>query len=253
MALSICSINVNGIAERSKRERAFNFLQNYSFDICLLKETHLSTLLQGESWNREWGGSTVWSPGSNRSRGVGILCSPANIVKIIDHNIDTHGRIATVLLQHQETKLQLMCVHAPNNASAREVFFNSLSRFSFQNVETVITGDFNCVSDILLDKWGGDDIFGNKGIAQLHSFTSSLRLEDCFRVCNPRLKSYTWFNGPHSVGCRLNRQVEQNPHQKRQRRHLRHLLRATTNSRPRNSPHHRTSCRHHQNDNNPNL
>ena len=66
-------VNENGIAERFKREEDFNLLQNHSFDICLLQEIHLSTLSQGESWNREWDGSTVWSPGSNRSRGVGIL------------------------------------------------------------------------------------------------------------------------------------------------------------------------------------
>ena len=155
MALSMCSINVNGIEERPKREQVFQFLQNHSFYICLLQETHLSTLSQGESWNRLWGGSTVWSPGSNRSRGVGVLCSPLSTVKILHHKIDTEGRIATVLLQHEKRKFQIVCVYAPNNVSARETFFNSLWRFLFPNVETVIAGDFNCGPDILLDKWGG--------------------------------------------------------------------------------------------------
>ena len=175
MALSICSVNVNGIAERPKRERVFNFLHTFSFDICLLQETHLSTLDQGEAWNREWGGSTVWSPGSNRSKGVGVLFSPANTVKIIDYKIDTDGRITTVLLQHQDTKFQIMCVYAPNNASEREVFFNSLWRFSFPNVETVIAGDFNCVPDIPLDKWGG----GTFPLATKESLNSILSLALC--------------------------------------------------------------------------
>ena len=56
-----------------------------------------------------------------------------------------------------------------------------------------------------LDKWGGDDSFGNRAVAQLHMFTESLQLEDFFRVWNPSGRLFTWFNDPHSVGCRLDR------------------------------------------------
>ena len=75
----------------------------------------------------------------------------------------------------------------------------------YRNVDTIVTGDFNCVPDILLDKWGGDDTLGDKGIMQLHAFADSLSLEDVYRVKNPGGKLFTWFNGPHSVGCRLDR------------------------------------------------
>ena len=42
-------------------------------------------------------------------------------------------------------------------------------------------------------------------VSQLHAFTESLALEDFYRVSNPHGKQFTWFNGPHSVGCRLDR------------------------------------------------
>ena len=57
----------------------------------------------------------------------------------------------------------------------------------------------------MIDKWGGDDSFGDRAVAQLHSFTESLALEDFYRVSHPSGKIFTWFNGPHSVGCRLDR------------------------------------------------
>lgn len=66
-----------------------------------------------------------------------------------------------------------------------------------------MAGDFNCVPDLHLDKWGGDDTFGNKGITYLHAFADSLSLEDVFGVNNLCAKLFTWFIGPHSVGCRL--------------------------------------------------
>lgn len=44
MAVSICTLNVNGIADSLKWEKVFNFLQNSHFDICLLQETHLPDL-----------------------------------------------------------------------------------------------------------------------------------------------------------------------------------------------------------------
>ena len=89
--------------------------------------------------------------------------------------------------------------------TANAKYFLTLWRFKYPNLEPIVVGDFNCVPDIALDKWGGDDSFGDRAVTQLHSFTESLALEDFYRVSNPRGKLFTWFNGPHSVGCRLDR------------------------------------------------
>ena len=59
--------------------------------------------------------------------------------------------------------------------------------------------------DVALDKWGGDDRFGNRAVSQLHLFTNSLSLEDFYRIAHPYGRLFTWLNGPHSVGCRLDR------------------------------------------------
>ena len=205
MAVSICTINVNGIAELPKREKVFKYLLDRNFDIYLLQETHLPDVTQGKLWENQWGGRALWSPCTNRSAGVGLLLHPRSTIEIVDHNSDTDGRVITAKLKLNEQTLQLINVYAPNKHSDRETFFGNLWRLAFRNVDTVMAGDFNCVPDTHLDKWGGDDTFGDKGITHLHAFADSLSLEDVFRVKNPSVKLFTWFNGPHSVGCRLDR------------------------------------------------
>ena len=205
MAVSVCTINVNGIAEHPKRERVFKYLLDQRYDIYLLQETHLPDVTQGKLWEKQWGGHALWSPGTNRSAGVGLLLHPGSAVEIIGHNIDTDGRVISAKLKHNNQSFQIMNVYAPNQHSDRETFFGNLWRLAFRNVDTIVAGDFNCVPDVQLDKWGGDDSFGDKGITQLHTFADSLSLEDVFRVKNPTDRVFTWFNGPHSVGCRLDR------------------------------------------------
>ena len=109
----------------------------------------------------------------------------------------------TVKINLEGKTLQIINFYAPNNHSDRKEFFDSLWPFSFRNIESIVAGNFNCVPDVALDKWGGDDRFGNKAVSQLHSFTNSLSLEDFNRITHPSGHLFTWFNGPQSVGCWL--------------------------------------------------
>ena len=206
MVVSVCTINVNGIAEHPKCKRIFKYLLDQRFDIYLLQETHLSDVMQGKLWEKQWGGRALWSPGTNRSAGVGfLLLHPGSAIEVTGHNINTDGRVIAANLKHNNQSFQILNVYAPHNYSKRETFFDNLWRFMFRNVDTIMAGDFNCVPDVLLDKWEGDDTFGDKGITQLNTFADSLSLEDVFRVKHPTDRVYTWFNGPHLVGCRLDR------------------------------------------------
>ena len=53
---TLCSINVNGMAELSKRQRVFHSLLSLNYDIYALQEMHLSSLDLGKTWEKEWGG-----------------------------------------------------------------------------------------------------------------------------------------------------------------------------------------------------
>ena len=202
---TLCSINVNGMAELSKRQRVFHSLLALNYDIYALQETHLSSLELGKTWEKEWGGRALWSPGTNRSSGTALLFNPRCKVDITDHNSDLAGRVVSAKLLIDNVSFQLINVYAPNDHSDRERFFDELWRFTFHNTDAIVVGDFNCVPDIGKDKFGGDACFGDRAIAQLHAFTSSLGLEDIYRIKNPTGRLFTWFNGNHTVGCRLDR------------------------------------------------
>ena len=93
MALIISSINVNGIKERPKRSNVFSSLRAENCDIYLLQETHVQSVQDGKLWESEWGDQEIFSPGSNRSAGVGILINPRSPVKIVTHKADKSGRL----------------------------------------------------------------------------------------------------------------------------------------------------------------
>ena len=186
MSLSVVTVNVNGIAEKPKRLKVFQALRDLNHDIYLLQETHLPTVSQGELWAKQWGGRALWSPGTNRSAGVGILLHPRCSIEITGHKFDTAGRVASVKLKQGTQHFQCITVYAPNNQTDRAQFFDNLWRYMFRNVETIIAGDFNCIPDVKQDKWGGDDTLGDKGVTQLHALTDSFRLEDYFRVKYPK-------------------------------------------------------------------
>ena len=157
-------------------------------DLFLLQETHLADFTQGKAWEKDWGGQCTWSPGSNRSAVVAVLIHPNSAAKLVDSKTDLAGRVVTALIDFHGQRFQIINDN-----------FDNLWRFKYSNIEPIVVGDFNCIPDITLDKWGGDDSFGDRAVTQLHSFTASLALEDFFRVCNLRCKIFTWFNGPHSV------------------------------------------------------
>ena len=208
MAVSLASINVNGAAERHKRLKVFGCLRAMPVDVFLLQETHLADHSQGKTWEKDWGGQCAWSPGSNRSAGVAgvaVLVHPNSAAKLVDSKTDLAGRAVTALIEFHGQRFQIMNVYGPNNHRERAIFFDNLWHFKYPDLDSIVVGDFNCVPDLAIDKWGGDDSFGDKAVTQLHSLTESLALEDFYRVSNRRGKLFTWFNGPHSVGCRLNR------------------------------------------------
>ena len=175
---------------------ALKSLKNSNFDLYLLQETHLPDLKQGEHWQKQWGAAALWSPGTNRSFGVGLLIKPGSSIEIVDHRPDSDGRVLCSKLSIGGNVLQIINVYAPNDHSVRADFFGNLWRYTFRNLDTLMAGDFNCIPDTKLDKWGGDDSFGDRGVAQVNSFVRAFSLDDVFHVKNPDTRLFTWFYTP---------------------------------------------------------
>ena len=67
------SMNVRGLANKSKRIQIFEWLRNKSAEIFFLQETH-SSIDSKHVWKDEWGtGNLCFSHGTSNSRGVCVL------------------------------------------------------------------------------------------------------------------------------------------------------------------------------------
>lgn len=106
------------------------------------------------------GGGALWSLGTNCSAGVGLLLQPGRSIEVIGSKIDLDGRVIAVKLKCDGLVTQIVNIYATNIHMDRENFFDNLWRHLFRNTPTILGGDFNCISDICKDKWGGDDSFG---------------------------------------------------------------------------------------------
>ena len=59
------------------------------------------------------GGPCFWSPGGNKSRGMGILCNVSLDFEDLEVKRDMYGRLVNVKLSLHGWIFQIMCVYAP--------------------------------------------------------------------------------------------------------------------------------------------
>ena len=88
--IKIVSLNVRGLCEGIKRRRVFRYLKRCNADISLIQETHCTKEVE-HLWTSEWGNKIVFSNGSNRARGVAILCSKKVAKCVRDIERDCNG------------------------------------------------------------------------------------------------------------------------------------------------------------------
>ena len=154
----------------------------------------------------EWGGKIVSSHGSSHSRGVMILFKPrldVNFEKII---ADNYGRCILAEIIIDGTKIVLVNVYAPNNATQQVVFLRDLSKeflSPYANDNLVLGGDSNCTISTL-DKKGGRPIHEKKAsLNELQSLIKTHNLLDAWRFRNPDQPGFTWANPSMKIQCRL--------------------------------------------------
>ena len=186
--LKTCSLNVNGIQDESKRSNVFNFLKDQNCDIFFLQEVHVSNSHEIDTWSSQWGGPAFWSCGSNRGRGVAILFNPNSNFhfNVLSNKSDTEGRFLALCVTVESTTLQLVNIYAPNVPSERINFFNSIFKYTQLGFPTLVGGDFNCVEDVNLDKWGGSPLYGQTGSPELRNFLNNFNLVDIYRSLYPQ-------------------------------------------------------------------
>ena len=145
--------------------------------------------------------------GSSYSRGVMILFKPRLDVDFGKITADIFGRCILAETIIDGTKMVLVNIYAPNDATQQVAFLRDVSKeclIPYANDNLVLGGDFNCTLSTL-DKKGGRPIDSKTKAPpnELQSLIKTHNLLDSWRFKNPDLPGFTWANASMKMQCRF--------------------------------------------------
>ena len=178
-----------------------------NFEVIFLQETHIYQQKDIEIINNEWQGRHYWAYSSYHSAGVGVLFSPRFTGTIDEACIrsDHEGRILQIPINIDDSDIQLLNVYAPNVPKERRNFFDILPEYIKCHTPSIMGGDWNCIENILLDKFGGDRVSDPSARASLQELLRGMKAAVIYRTLNPNDRLVTWYNPGKAIGCRLDR------------------------------------------------
>ena len=204
MALSIASLNVNGLRDVDKRRGVIQWLNSMPSpaDIICLQETHCLSEAECRFWFLSSGFTCLVSPGSARSCGCIVLFRPT--VQLVRSWPDDSGRYLLVEFSFQGSCFRVLCVYAPNRNPARDLFFDDLVTLVDPAIPTVLCGDFNTVFDRSLDRAGSvvDDVSRESTLSLTRLFDSCC-VVDIWRCLHPTTAAFTWRRWDGSLSSRI--------------------------------------------------
>ena len=156
MALSILTLNCNGIRDQSKRTGLLQWLRSLpvSMDVVCLQETHCISVAECSLWFQSSGFGSVVSCGSSHSCGCIILFRPS--LTLVNSWCDDDGRFLQCEFSFCAKLFRVCCIYSPNPNPARDLFLDDLQSRTDPSIPTVLAGDFNVVFDRALDHSGSD-------------------------------------------------------------------------------------------------
>ena len=178
--LSVMSLNVRGLHDKSKRRSIFQYIKDKLIDIACLQETYC-TSKDEKSFNYDWGGKIFHClSDSVHSRGVTILirkgldCEVKNVFKSND------GRKIMINIEIQNEIITIVNLYAPNIESEQKKFLHRSRNWIVEHSNTdyllIVTGDFNCSDDK----------------KHLIDFRKNLQIYDIWKKLNPTKAQNTW-------------------------------------------------------------
>lgn len=191
MNLSICTYNVRGLGNKSKREQIFAWIKTNNISICMLQETH-SGKGTHDIWKREWDSDAFFSGQNNNSEGVGILINQNFSYTIQNHTSIIDGRMQTLDIIINNKEITLINIYGPNSDNI--IFYKTLEKYLRENEEKtfIIGGDFNTVLNETLDKRNGRIDTHRQCRKQIKDNMESFNLIDIWRDMHPDTQQYTW-------------------------------------------------------------
>jgi hypothetical protein len=88
--------------------------------------------------------------------------------------------------------LNIINIYAPQTDSDRRIFFSSLDGFISEKFDNIIGGDYNCISNAKLDKFGGNPNARHFAATTLHGICTRHNLSDIWRDRHKDKRCFTW-------------------------------------------------------------
>ena len=204
MALSLLSLNCNGIRDQSKRAGLSQWLRSLpvTVDTVCLQETHCVSQAECNLWFSSSGFLSCLSPGSNHSCGCVILYRPS--LSLVASWTDTCGRYLQCEFSFCSKSFRVCCLYAPNRNPDRDQFLEDVSDKIDPAVPTLLAGDFNTVTDRLRDRRGSNPLDGSReSSTRLAALFDACCAVDIWRYLHPDSTGFTWTRSDGSMASRI--------------------------------------------------
>ena len=192
-SFKICSKNVNGIGNFTKRKDVLNYLREQRYDIYFLQETHLLT--ETENHLRASWGYNVWLAGATtNTNGVAILFSPTFEYKLYDTRRDPNGCYIALDIELLNKRLTIINIYGPSDRDTPE-FIDKIAKVikDIGNDDIIIGGDWNCILDMKLDSRNYTNTNPRPRTRnKIKEFMLENNLIDIFRDLYPNKKAFSW-------------------------------------------------------------
>ena len=123
--LHILTINTQGLREKQKRNRFYQWVKQQKAKIIFAQETHFTEDII-PFIRSEWPGDIIHSIGTSNGRGVSIFIHEKLNAEIIDTAVDKGGRYIITNLKINDDVYCLVNIYAPNDMHKRNSFFKQI-------------------------------------------------------------------------------------------------------------------------------
>ena len=193
-SISICSVNVRGLADYKKRKDMFMWLRRQKANIFCLQDTHCDQKKK-DMWQNEWGGTCLFSGKSSNSRGVAILFNNNFQFEINEVREDGDGNFLGLNMTVHSYQITLISLYGPSRDNPE--FYKKTITETIQYLDTgniILCGDWNLVQHQLLDTYGYLHENNLHARQEVQNLTQLFDMIDPWRLTNPLKKQFTWRN-----------------------------------------------------------
>ena len=187
----ICSVNVRGLSDNSKRQDVFNWLKKKEYSIYCIQDFHGKCGME-KVYMAEWGYKCIFNIYNSNSRGVAILFNNNFEFTVHDQFTSQDGNIAAIDISIYDQRSTIVCLYGPNRDTPE--FYDNVCNIidNFENASVILCEDWNLVLDYERDTKGylhkNNPVSRDKVLNMMEKYD----IRDIWRVNNENTHRYTW-------------------------------------------------------------